>query len=410
MSELILEVKNLVKIYGENMPVNNRSFKDVFSPTPEFLGENGEVVALNLISFNLKRGESLGVIGPNGAGKSTLLKVLSGITKPSGGEVKIYGNTLSILDIGVGFHPDLTGKENVFLSGEILGMTKKQIKDKYNEIVDFSGIGQFVNKPVKYYSSGMYLRLAFSIVVNLEADLLLFDEMLSVGDQDFKLKSLNKLYELEENGRSFILVSHNMQEIANMCNVVIMMEEGKIIRQGKVYDVLKYYTGLKSKKEEEVENEKQETEKPSKEPDEDKYIKVINIKTFGTDNVVKSSFRRNEEIRVEIDYEQLTDEPIDLGFAVRDMLETWLFGGATAMLDDFEGGKGKYKMSCLIAANLLNSGRFTIQIVMLKDGKIVQRLLDMNEFEIEGEGIIFSGQSFYVPLNPDLQVRIEKMK
>ena len=176
----------------------------------------GEITILNDVSFELKRGECLGIVGPNGAGKSTLLKILSGISSPTSGKVTINGRVLSVLDIGTGFHPDLTGRENVYLNGEILGMSRSEIDKKYQEIVDFSGVGDFINRPVKQYSSGMYLRLAFSIVVTLDADLLLFDEVLAVGDSLFQEKSINRLYGLLDSGRSVIIVSHDNTQILNL--------------------------------------------------------------------------------------------------------------------------------------------------------------------------------------------------
>jgi lipopolysaccharide transport system ATP-binding protein len=227
--EVILKVEDLSKTYY-SYPLAVGGLGDVLRNMvrDSTLDSKAEVHALSGVSFDLKRGDSLGVIGPNGAGKSTLLKILSGVSAPSSGSVTINGRVLSVLDIGTGFHPDLSGRENVYLSAEILGMSRKEIDLKYKEIIEFSGIDEFINRPVKHYSSGMYLRLAFSVVVSLDADLLLFDEVLGVGDATFRLRTSARMRELTRSGRSIILVSHNMAEIVETCNRCVRLENGSV--------------------------------------------------------------------------------------------------------------------------------------------------------------------------------------
>lgn len=198
--------------------------------------------ALKNVSFNIKQGEVVGIIGRNGAGKSTLLKILTGITPPTEGEVKMYGKVASLLEVGTGFHPELTGRENVFLNGAILGMTKKEIIKKFDEIVEFAGIDKFLDTPVKYYSSGMYVRLAFSVAAHMEPDILLVDEVLAVGDAEFQKKCLGKMEEVtKKNGRTILFVSHNMGAIQNLCKKTILIEKGKIKMYGETSKVIDFY-------------------------------------------------------------------------------------------------------------------------------------------------------------------------
>jgi len=200
------------------------------------------LLALNDISFEVKQGEALGIIGKNGAGKSTLLKVLSGITKPSSGKIEIYGRMSSILDIGVGFHPELTGRENIYLSGELNGLTRKEIRNKLDEIIDFSGVEKFIDTPVKYYSGGMFIRLAFSVISNIDSDILLLDEVLSVGDASFQMKSFKKLQSMFGQGKTIVLVSHNPSDIVKLCNRVIVLDSGKIYQDGLPGKIVTEYT------------------------------------------------------------------------------------------------------------------------------------------------------------------------
>lgn len=195
-----------------------------------------KIWALNNINLEVNKGEAVGIIGPNGAGKSTLLKILSGVTRPTNGRVEIFGTVASVLEIGLGFHPDLTGRENVFLSGSLLGFSKKHILEHFQEIVDFSGIQEFIDTPVKHYSSGMFIRLAFSMVSNIDADIMLFDEALNVGDNAFQQKSTKKIYELIEKDKTVLIVSHNMNDITKLCNKVVHIENGAVRSIGKPND------------------------------------------------------------------------------------------------------------------------------------------------------------------------------
>ena len=199
------------------------------------------VLALKDINFEVKQGEVLGIIGKNGAGKSTLLKLLSQVTSPTTGSIKVKGRIAALLEVGTGFHPELTGRENVFLNGAILGMTKREIKSKLDEIVDFSGCAKYIDTPVKRYSSGMTVRLGFAVAAHLDPEILIVDEVLAVGDAEFQKKCIGKMKEVSGEGRTVIFVSHNMASIQNLCTSAILLTNGEIAQKGKVKDIIEMY-------------------------------------------------------------------------------------------------------------------------------------------------------------------------
>jgi ABC-type polysaccharide/polyol phosphate transport system ATPase subunit len=202
-----------------------------------------EFWALRDVSFEVKRGEVLGIVGRNGAGKSTLLKILSRITEPSEGRVTIKGRVASLLEVGTGFHPELTGRENIYLNGAILGMTRAEIRKKFDEIVAFAEVEKFLDTPVKRYSSGMYVRLAFAVAAHLESELLLIDEVLAVGDHEFQKKCLRKMEGVREAGRTIVFVSHYLPAISSLCSTALMLDHGRIGYQGNVSNTLDVYFG-----------------------------------------------------------------------------------------------------------------------------------------------------------------------
>lgn len=205
-------------------------------------GSSDYVWALKEVSFEIKKGEALGIIGRNGAGKSTLLKLLSKVTKPTTGLIKIDGRIASLLEVGTGFHPEMTGRENIYLNGAILGMTKKEIKRKFDEIVDFSGVERYVDTPVKRYSSGMYVRLAFAVAAHLESEILIVDEVLAVGDAEFQKKCLGKMGEVSKGeGRTVLFVSHNMGAIQTLCSTALLLTQGQLVSYASTERVVKQY-------------------------------------------------------------------------------------------------------------------------------------------------------------------------
>lgn len=200
-----------------------------------------ELWALHNVSFTVEQGEVLGIIGRNGAGKSTLLKILSRVTAPTSGRIRVRGRVASLLEVGTGFHPELTGRENIYLNGAILGMTKQEVMRKFDEIVDFAGVEKFIDTPVKRYSSGMYVRLAFAVAAHLEPEILLIDEVLAVGDTAFQQKCLGKMGEVARGGRTIIFVSHNMAAIRNLCSRSILVQSGKMKYSDESSKVIDYY-------------------------------------------------------------------------------------------------------------------------------------------------------------------------
>src|SRR5437667_10174769 len=202
-----------------------------------------EFYALEKVSFHVAPGERIGIIGPNGAGKSTLLKLMSRITEPSEGRLTLRGRLASLLEVGTGFHPELTGRENIFLNGAILGMRRADIKRRFDEIVAFAEVERFLDTPVKRYSSGMYVRLAFAVAAHLEPDILVVDEVLAVGDAQFQKKCLGKMEEASSKGRTVIFVSHNMSMITSLCDKAILLDSGRVSKAGKPADVVLDYYG-----------------------------------------------------------------------------------------------------------------------------------------------------------------------
>jgi lipopolysaccharide transport system ATP-binding protein len=252
-------------------------------------GNSDYVWALKDINFEVKQGEVLGIIGRNGAGKSTLLKILSKTTTPTTGSIKIKGRIASLLEVGTGFHPELSGRENIFLNGAILGMTKREIKSKFDEIVDFAGVERYIDTPVKRYSSGMYVRLAFGVAAHLEPEILIVDEVLAVGDVEFQKKALGKMKDVsEKDGRTVLFVSHNIVAIKNLCTTCILMEKGNISINDKTQIVIsKYFEG----------NLNQNNEYVHKEGD--GKLKITGIKI---NNSRAAHIKIYEEINFEIKY------------------------------------------------------------------------------------------------------------
>lgn len=253
----IIEIKNIGKRYDithqrggyvalrdviANVFKNPFSFIKSKAKNAVGLEKKEEFWALKDVSFDVKQGEVIGIIGKNGAGKSTLLKILTGITPPTIGEAIMRGRVSSLLEVGTGFHPELTGRENIFLNGAILGMTKKEIAQKFDEIVEFSGIGKFLDTPVKHYSSGMQVRLAFSVAAHMEPDILIVDEVLAVGDAEFQKKCMGKMEEVTtKQGRTILFVSHNLTAIQELCNKTILIENGSVKEIGDTKEVIDLY-------------------------------------------------------------------------------------------------------------------------------------------------------------------------
>jgi lipopolysaccharide transport system ATP-binding protein len=300
------------KIRGKEDPyikigaVNDRSTK----------ADSDYVWALKDISFEVKRGEVLGIIGKNGAGKSTLLKILSRVTSPTSGEIKTRGRIASLLEVGTGFHPELTGKENIYLNGAILGMTKAEIKVKEQEIIEFSGCERYIDTPVKRYSSGMRVRLAFAVAAFLEPDILVIDEVLAVGDAEFQKKDIGKMQDISKgDGRTVLFVSHNMAAVENLCTRAILLEHGEVKYEGKTNEVIDAY--LRGQQLQSVNLNS-------------KYIKKVRILNKQKNEV--SELMMGENFTIQINASGITKvKGLHLGFFIKDSFEQKIAAFSTAM-------------------------------------------------------------------------------
>lgn len=249
-SEYAVGVNNITKVFRRLS--SHTTLKRAFIDTVTF-NKNKQVktlkfTALKDVSFNIKKGETFGIIGPNGAGKSTLLKILCGIMRPTSGKVAINGSLSALLELGTGFHPELTGRENILINGLILGLSKKEIESKYDEIIEFSGIKDFIDEPIKTYSSGMAVRLSFSVAVNVNPDILILDEVLAVGDAEFQAKSKKRIEEYINSGKTVLLVSHDKAAILNYCSEALLLYKGTVLTRGKTEDVVGRYEEVESVK------------------------------------------------------------------------------------------------------------------------------------------------------------------
>ena len=309
--------------------------------------------ALKDVSFEVNRGEVLGIIGKNGAGKSTLLKILCRITDPTKGNAEIRGRISSLLEVGTGFHPELTGRDNVYLNGTILGMKKVEVDQKFDEIVEFSGIEKFVDTPVKRYSSGMTVRLAFSVAAHLEPEILLIDEVLAVGDADFQKKCLNKMEDVGQQGRTVIFVSHNMSAITRLCKRAILLDKGALVKDGPSQNVVRHYLTSESGT-----PALREWRDPAKAPCGNvARLRAVRVRT--EDGQVVESVGIDQPVGIEMEYEVLkpgrklmphyhvyNEEGVEV-FCAHDTDPAWR---------DRPRPEGRYKSSAWIPGNLLSEG------------------------------------------------------
>lgn len=270
--------------------------------------------ALQNVSFEVREGEVLGIIGKNGAGKSTLLKILSQITEPTSGRIEIHGRVASLLEVGTGFHPELSGRENIYMNGTILGMTRKEIDFKLDEIINFSGIEKFIDTPVKFYSSGMKVRLGFSVAAHLDPEILIIDEVLAVGDFEFQKKCLGKMEDVANQGRTVLFVSHNLEAIKNLCTRALVLNKGEIKFDGSIKLAVKNYLGFSFNKSTSTVSLSSHPEK--KNPD----LGLLSIKIF-VDGFEGNEIFAGQELKVTLKYnvnENHLGSPMDVGFGLFD--------------------------------------------------------------------------------------------
>jgi lipopolysaccharide transport system ATP-binding protein len=375
MSDIAIRVENLSKQYriglAQERPdtlrdvlVNGfRRLRHIFGGNGDRHGDNPSYIwALKDISFNVKKGQVLGIIGRNGAGKSTLLKILSRVTNPTEGYGEIHGRVGSLLEVGTGFHSELSGRENIYLNGAILGMRRDEIDRKFDEIVAFSEVDKFIDTPVKRYSSGMYLRLAFAVAAHLEPEILVVDEVLAVGDAEFQRKCLGKMNDVAQEGRTVLFVSHNMSAILRLTHEAIVLDRGRIVMRAPTPEAVDYYLNLGLSKQGERQWLPEESDK-SVEP-----FRPIALRILNTQGNIVDTVNAAEGFIIEMEY-HLSEAITGLRVGLYMMTTRGEYVFTTFDTDDpslyetFSARPaGHYVSRCKIPPNFLNEGRFILGV------------------------------------------------
>lgn len=321
----------------------------------------GDFWALKDISFDVRKGEILGIVGKNGAGKSTLLKLLSQISTPTEGEIKIKGKVASLLEVGTGFHPELTGRENIFLNGAILGMTKKEINNKLNDIIEFSGIKYHIDTPVKRYSSGMKVRLGFAVAAHLEPEILIIDEVLAVGDAEFQKKCLGKMQDVAGAGRTVLFVSHNMEAVQNLCTRAILLEQGRVTKTGTAEEIVEHYLSGMMEKTEKIKHTFDAGDK--------KYY-IENVEFITTKQI--PAFSSFEKVEIKIDFvipEESADLDLNISFFNKQGKLFMFFASDLVKKGSGQStpfSPGRNSVILTIPAGTLNKGDYSINLLLHK--------------------------------------------
>jgi len=364
------------KIRGKEDPylkigeINDRSKK----------GTSDYVWALNNITFDVEKGEVLAIIGKNGAGKSTLLKILSKVTTPTTGSIKSKGRIASLLEVGTGFNPELTGRENIYLNGAILGMTKKEIISKLDEIIEFSGCERYIDTPVKRYSSGMTVRLAFAVAAFLEPEILVVDEVLAVGDAEFQKKAIGKMQDISsKGGRTVLFVSHNMAAIKQLCSKTIILEKGSVIFEGSTNEGIDTYFNLSE--ESKIRNGIYVSDVISENP----FIKKVLLTNRINSDKPNVKFYHDEEIILDIEYgNHIPIVTFTVGIALLDLHKNKLF---TNHFDFTQSREKAGKIRCKIPKDILNQGIFSFDVAIFqKGGTVFNYIESICEFEMIDRG------------------------
>lgn len=384
MSEIAISVDNISKQYTIGQTIGYHTFRESLSSlvmlpfkwyTKSSQNTDSRYIwALKDISFDVKTGEAIGIIGRNGAGKSTLLKILSRITEPTHGHARLRGRIGSLLEVGTGFHPELTGRENIYLNGAILGMKKREIESKFEEIVEFSGIRTFLDTPLKRFSSGMGVRLAFAVAAHLDPEILLVDEVLAVGDYEFQKKCLGKMQEVSGGGRTVLFVSHNMGAIANLCSKTIWLDHGELVMVGDTREVIMEYLSSASENRGEV-----TWSEPESAPGNDTVrLKAVRIRSC---NQVTQDVLINKDTIIEIDYWNLRDgSSYYTGVEILDKMNVLVltsvnWPSANLIEDPWAEKprpKGLYRTTCVIPANFLNNDQYFINVLLTRPRRVFQ--------------------------------------
>ncbi|MFY8180899.1 MAG: polysaccharide ABC transporter ATP-binding protein [Flavobacterium sp.] len=341
------------------------------------IGGSKYVWSLKDINFEIQQGDAVGIIGRNGAGKSTLLKLLSKVTKPTTGSFKVNGRVASLLEVGTGFNPEMTGRENIYLNGAILGMRRAEITRKFDEIVAFSGVERFIDTPVKRYSSGMYVRLAFAVAAHLESEILIVDEVLAVGDAEFQKKCLGKMGDVSKGeGRTVLFVSHNMAAVKTLCKKGILLENGQMKYSGDVNEVLDIYNS------ETMNTDSKRCWDLDTAPG-NMNAKIISI-SLKTQN---NSFIIEQDFELEVVFLNLMDnQTLNVSISIFDDKEVYVL--ASPNLKREQLNKGTYKSTCKIPKNLLNKGVYYFSVLLIGNNyELITQLDKVVAVEMEEEGI-----------------------
>ena len=403
MAETIISVHNLGKRYriGAQQPLAYRTLREhlsvkamaPFRAARHLLGRNGSsngngnghrsihdnhvranggsdtIWALKDVSFDVSRGEVVGLIGRNGAGKSTLLKILSRITEPTEGYVDVTGRLASLLEVGTGFHAELTGRENIFLNGSILGMRRAEIQSKFDEIVAFAEVEKFIDTPVKFYSSGMYVRLAFAVAAHLDPDILLVDEVLAVGDAAFRKKCLGKMDDVAKHGRTVLFVSHDMTSIAMLCRRAILLNKGQIVNEGPSQKVIAEYLAEKNSNEPSVSWELEHA------PGDD-VARLLKIDVTDDAGSAKNSFGLSEPIKISMDFAVLRrNVRLNPVLVITNQLGAQVF--STSNYEEAQWGTrhydtGRFTTTCAVPGHLLNEGTYSVDAMLVHEADMVR--------------------------------------
>jgi len=369
-------------------PVKNfRKIKSLKNISSEATGKDVFWANRN-ISFEVKKGEVLGIIGKNGAGKSTLLKMLSRITEPTEGRIELVGRVASLLEVGTGFNPELTGRENIFLNGTILGLTKKEIEERYESIVEFSGIEKFIATPVKRYSSGMKVRLAFAVAAHLDPEILIIDEVLAVGDAEFQKKCLGKMQDVAgKEGRTVLFVSHDMAAVKNLCNRAILLQHGSIVFEGSANDVVNYY----------LQNAASITSQSNLDFSQAKgnknfVVTDIEMLDENNNNIQIAESGRDFQLKISYETKEVAINPVVI-IHIKNNLEQILF--TCLSRNSYQGImqlKNTGNITCVIPKLPLLSGLYSIDIALKYDQELTFYLENIFSFEVESGDFFNTGK------------------
>ncbi|MDT7542579.1 MAG: lipopolysaccharide transport system ATP-binding protein [Acidobacteriota bacterium] len=325
----------------------------------------GEILwALKDVNIDVLPGESVALVGRNGAGKSTLLKILSRVTEPTAGRVELYGRVGSLLEVGTGFHPELTGRENIFLNGAILGMAREEIKRKFDEIVAFSGIERFIDTPVKWYSSGMYVRLAFSVAAHLDPEILILDEVLAVGDSAFQIKCLNKMQEIRNAGRTILFVSHNMQSVTRLCKRAIYLSDGLVVDDGPAQQVAGTYLSARARV-----SAERTWDDPREAPGDDvARLRAVRVRT--EDGAVRAVIDIRKPVGIEMEFDIIEAGHVigpNFHFFNEENIYLFVSGDQGSQNSEWQGRArpaGRYRSTVWIPGNYLAEGILTVNAAL----------------------------------------------